>query len=162
MIFVDTRKILALVITLVLAAVTTFPAHAEATTSTERVIEPFDTIAIACNGEVVLLSGELLLIFHTTVDSRGGFHDKFTLVPRNVRGVGSETGTEYKAVGGDRSSFTADIDDGPVVFTNTDMFNLVSNGSADNLQGKFTFHITINANGEITSEVDAFSEKCVG
>ena len=156
------RKILVFVIALALAAVTAFPAYAQAITITERVTEPFETIVTACNGEDVFLSGELLLIFHTTIDDRGGIHEKFTLVPRHVRGVGSITGTEYKAVGGDRSHFNADTDEAPLNFTNTDTFNLVSQGGTDNLQAKFTIHVTINATGEITVDIANFSEKCVG
>ena len=155
------RKILALVMTIALAAVTAFPAYAQAFTITERVTEPFETFVVACNGEEVFLSGELLLIFHTTIDARGGIHEKFTLVPRHVRGVGS-AGTPYKVVGGDRSHFNADADFAPLNITNTDMFNVVSQGGSDNLQLKFTFHVTINANGVETVVVDHFSAKCVG
>jgi hypothetical protein len=162
MISVHSRKILALVITLALAAVTTFPAYAQAITFTDRVTEPFETIITACNGEDVYLSGELLLIFHTTIDSGGGIHSKFTLVPRHVRGVGSVTGTQYKAVGGQRDHFNADVDFAPLNETFTTMFNLVSQGGSDNLQFKGTFHITINAKGEVTAFVDHFSERCIG
>ena len=162
MISTHTRRILALVITLVLAAVTTFPAYAQAITFTDRVIEPFETIATACNGEDVFLSGELLLIFHTTIDAGGGIHEKFTLVPNHVRGVGTVTGAQYKAVGGDRSHFNADADVAPLIFTNTDMFNVISQGGSENLQVKFTFHVTVNANGVETVFVDHFSAKCVG
>src|SRR5688572_12479690 len=161
MISAHTRKILALVITLALAAVTAFPAYAQAFTFTERVTEPFETFVIACNGEEVLLTGELLLIFHTTIDAKGGIHSKFTLVPRHVRGVGS-AGTLYKVVGGSRSHFNADADFAPLNFTSTEMFNVVSQGGSDNLQLKFTFHVTINANGVETVVIDHFSAKCVG
>lgn len=162
MISVHTRKILALVITLALTVVTTFPAYAQAFTITERVIEPFETVITACNGEDVFLSGQVLLIFHTTFDAGGGIHSKFTLVPRNVRGVGSVTGTQYKAVGGDRSQFNEAADFAPLIITNTDMFNLISQAGSDNLQIKFTFHVTVNANGVETVFVDHFSAKCVG
>ena len=162
MISAHTRKILALVMTLTLVAVTAFPAYAQASTITERVIEPFDTIVIACNGEEVFLSGELLLIFHTTIDAGGGIHEKFTLVPNHVRGVSTVTGIQYKAVGGDRSHFNAYTDFAPFIFTNTDMFNVISQGGSENLQVKFTFHVTVNANGVEAVFVDHFSAKCVG
>ena len=161
MISVHTRKILALVITLALAAVTAFPAHAQAFTITQRFIEPFENIVIACNGEEVFLSGEVLVVFHTTVDNRGGIHDKFTLVPRHVRGVGS-AGTLYKAVGGQRSHFNADADFAPLNITETSTFNLVSQGGNDNLQIKVTFHVTVNSNGVETVIFQHFSAKCVG
>lgn len=155
-------SILVLIFMLLVSMASPTAVQAQAFTITERVIEPFETVEIACNGEEVFLSGELLLIFHTTVDARGGIHEKFTLVPRQVRGVGLVTGIAYKAVGGGRSHFNADADFAPLNITDTSMFNLVSQGGSDNLQLKFTFHVTINANGVETVVVDHFSAKCVG
>ena len=162
MISVHSRKILALVITLALAFVTAFPAYAQAITTTDRVIEPFETTVPACNGEDVTVSGELLLIFHTTIDAGGGLHSTFTLVPHEVRGVGSVTGIEYKAVGGQRDQSYEAAGFAPFNATFTSMFNLVSQGGTDNLQIKATFHVTINANGEETVFFDRFSAECVG
>jgi hypothetical protein len=162
MISVHFRKILALVITLALATVTTVPAYAQATTFTERVIEPLDASVIACNGEEVTLTGELHLTFQTTIDARGGIHERFTLVPHKIRGVGSVTGTQYSLVGGHRSHFNADADSAPLIFMNTEMFNLVSQGGTDNLQAKINFHVTVNANGVETVLVDSLSVRCVG
>lgn len=164
MISVHFRKILTLVITLVLAAGTAAPAYAQATTITERVVEPLDdAVAIACNGEEVIMSGELHLTFQTTIDDGGGIHERFTLVPHAVRGVGSVTGTQYQAVGGNHwHVFTADAESASLNFTQAEMFNLISQGGNDNLQLRFTFHATVNANGVETVYFDSSSEKCVG
>ena len=163
MISVHFRKILTLVITLALAAVTTAPAYAQATTFTERVIEPLDEIIISpCNGEEVIITGELHLTFQTTIDAGDGLHERFTLVPNGVRGVGSDTGTQYSLVGGHRSNFSADADSAPLTFMNTEMFNLVSQGGTDNLQGTINFHVTVNASGVETVVVDQLSLQCVG
>ena len=99
MISVHSRKILRLVITLALAA---------------------------CNGEDVFVSGELHLTFQTTIDAGGGIHERYSLVPYNVRGMGSDSGTQYSLVGGHRSNFNADADSAPLIFMNTEMFNMVS------------------------------------
>lgn len=164
MISLHFRKILALVITLALAAGTTMPVYAQAVTITERIVEPLDgATAIACNGEEVIVTGELHVTFQTTVDAVGGIHERFTLVPHNVRGVGSVTGTQYKAVGGNHwHVFTGDADSGPFNFTQAEMFNLVSQGSSENLQLKFTFHGTVNANGLETVFFDRASAQCLG
>jgi len=160
---VNNRKILALVIAFALSAVVTFPSYAEAITITDSVTEPYETTITACNGEEVHLSGELLFIYHVTVDANDAIHSAFILVPQNVVGVGAETGVRYRAVGGDREQFyNLDADVGPITYTNTDMFNLVSQGGSDNFQAKYTFHVTVNANGEITVEVDQYSARCVG
>ena len=162
MISVHSRKILTLVITLALAAVTTVPAYAQATTFTERVIEPFENIVPACNGEDVLMSGELHLTFQTTIDAGGGIHERYSLVPYNVRGIGSDTGTQYSLVGGHRSIFNMDAESAPLTFMNTETFNMVSLGGTDNLLGKINYHVTINANGVEAVEVDQLSLQCVG
>lgn len=163
MLSVNTRKILALVISFALSAVVTFPSYAAAITVTDTVTEPYEATIEACNGEDVHLSGELLFISHITVDASGAIHSAFILVPQDVVGVGAETGVQYRAVGGDREQFyNLDADVGPITYTNTDMYNLVSQGGSDNLQVKYTFHATVNANGELTVEFDHFSAKCVG
>ena len=164
MIAVHARRILMLVITLALAAFTAAPAHAQAVTITQRFVESIDGASvIACNGEEVIVTGELHLTFQTTVDANGGLHERFTMVPHNVRGVGSVTGTQYKAVGGNHwHVFTAGADSLPFNFTQAEMFNLVSQGGSENLQLKFTFHGTVNANGVETVFFDRASGKCVG
>ena len=163
MLSVNTRKILALVISFALSAVVTFPSYAAAITVTDTVTEPYEATIEACNGEDVHLSGELLFISHITVDASGAIHSAFILVPQDVVGVGADSGVQYRAVGGDREQFyNLDADVGPITYTNTDMYNLVSQGSSDNFQVKYTFHATVNANGELTVEFDHFSAKCVG
>lgn len=164
MISVHFRKILMLGISFALAAVTAVPVHAQAVTITTRIVEPLDgATAIACNGEEVIVTGELHITFQTTVDSGGGIHERFTLVPHNVRGVGSVTGTQYKAVGGNHwHVFTADADSAPFNFTQAEMFNLVSQGSSENLQLKFTFHGTVNAIGVEAVFFDQASAQCLG
>jgi hypothetical protein len=145
-----------------LIAVFTSSVSAQAIAFHDREIVPFESFETACNGEEVVLSGQLLLISQTTIDSHGGFHLQSTLVPNRVRGVGSVTGIQYKVVGGDWSHFNADSDAAPLTFTHTDTFNLMNQGGSDNLQFKVTSHITDNANGETTTEFGHFSATCVG
>ena len=164
MIAVRFRRMLMLVISFALAAVTAVPAQAQAVTITQRFIESIDgASAIACNGEEVIVTGELHITFQTTVDAGGGLHERFTLVPHNVRGVGSVTGTQYKAVGGNHwHVFTAGADSLPFNFAQAEMLNLVSQGDSDNLQLVFTVHGTVNTNGVETVFFDRASGKCVG
>ena len=162
MISVHFRKVLALAITLALAAVTAFPAYAQAYTITQKVIQPFKATAPGCNGEDIFVSGELRLTFQTTIDDSGGIHERYSLVPYNVRGVGSNTGIQYSLVGGHRSIFNMDADSAPLTFMNTEMFNLVSQGATDNLMGKINYHVTINANGVEAMVIDQLSLQCIG
>jgi hypothetical protein len=162
MISVRSHRILTIVIMLALAAVTSMPAYAQATTVSETVVEPFEAMVPACNGEAVFVSGGLHVTTRTTVDDRGGIHVRFTLVPDSVRGVGSDTGIQYLLVGGHRSTFNGDADSAPFIFMNTEMFNLVSQGGTENLQGTINTHVTVNANGVPTVAVDSLSLQCIG
>lgn len=149
------------VLALMLSAAT--PSQAAATTFRDSITVPYDVVLYnACTGEDVALTGELSITAHTTIDGQGGIHSKFTLVPHNVRGTGLSSGITYKAVGGARSTFNADADFAPLAITSTSMFNLVSQGSSDNFQVRYTFHLTVNANGELTAVVDNFTLKCTG
>lgn len=133
---------------------------AAAVTSTTRTTVPFSRLMLnPCTGEQVGLSGTLLLINHTTLDDSGGVHSVFILVPQQVRGVSLATGSQYKAVGGDRVIFNSN---GATDFTHTDEFILVSQGGTDNLLILITEHITLNAKGVLTAEVSNFEIKCVG
>jgi hypothetical protein len=154
MIKINTRKFLALAIALALSAFATFPTFAEAITTTETSIEPYNTSITSCNGEEVDLTGELLLIFHSTYDASGQSHSDFTIVPRQVTGVGSETGTQYRAVGGAREQFNVTTTEVAQHYTFTNIFNLVSQDGSENLLAAITFHLTYNANGEVTATAD--------
>ena len=134
------------------------PLAASAATTRETV--PFQSTFDGCSGDTVTVSGQLLLISTFTDTPSGGFHDVFVLVPRSVRGV-SSSGVAYKVVGGDRSTFSVN-GQGTETFTNTDQFMVISQDGEDNLLTRFTFHVTVNANGETTTIVDSFSAKCVG
>ena len=124
---------------------------------------PFDVVLFnECTGEAVDINGELEIRIRTTIDATGGIHGAFHLTPRHVRGVGVESGIAYHAVGGLHDSFNAAADFAPLVFTTTQMFNLVSQGGSDNLQAKFGLHVTVNAQGEVTAEISNFSLACVG
>lgn len=156
------RKLLSIVVTLTLIAVFTSSVSAQAIAFHTREIVPFELVDTGCNREDVFLSGKLLLISQSTFDSHRGVHLQSTLVPNNVRGVGSVNGTQYKAVGGDWSHINADSDSAPFTSTESSMYKLVSQGSSGNLQLKLTLHTTVNAKGETTTEIDHFSSTCVG
>ena len=51
---------------------------------------------------------------------------------------------------------------GAQTFTSVGQLNLVSQGSTDNLVVRTTIHITVNANGEITSTSFEFTTDCRG
>ncbi len=127
-----------------------------------RVIEPFTIDALhPCTGEPIELSGEVRITLQIVVDEGGGVHFRSQLVPSQIRGVAG--GEVFKAVGGDREHINENAGDGlPITDTFTSTFNLISSGAGDNFLAHATFHITLNANGELTVFVVNDSAECRG
>jgi len=157
-----THRAAQLTLALALAAVTTHPLHAQATPTRETETIPFLVVVTACNGEDILLEGELAVSEQTIIDPTGRIHFQSTLVPSHVGGVGLSTGAFYKAVGGERTHFDGEADEAPLSFTFTSMFNLISNGSTDNLQVQIIFHVTVDEDGNVTVLIDQVSQVCLG
>jgi hypothetical protein len=78
----------------------------------------------------------------------------------DVKGV-SDTGTVYSGVGGDWFEVNA-VPPFPVVITATDVFGLISQGATANFKVIATFHITVNADGTLTSSVSDLRISCNG
>ena len=155
------RFLLPLALVMTLLATTAGTALAEVTTTTERITVPLASVVPNhCTGERITLTGELLLIVHTTVDDSGGVHTIAIIVPQDVRGE-DETGTQYKVVGGARE-ITNITGNGAETFTQTEDLVLVSPGGTGNVLITSTFHFTMNANGEPTAEVVRITAMCTG
>lgn len=137
--------------------------RAQATTNVDRVTVPFVFDSVnPCNGEAVVVAGELMLTTRTTVDGQGRTHEAFNLVASHVRGEG-ESGTGYMAVGGQREHRNFDENAAlPFVDTFTDIFNLVSAGGVDNFTAKTLFHITVTADGTVRADIARVEEGCRG
>lgn len=125
------------------------------TTSNETV--PIDFIATSCSGETVIISGESHVLVHTTSNDN---HTTFeTHIQFNLSGEGA-SGTRYVADETVDSITNGGV--GAQTFTSVGQLNLVSQGSADNLVVRTTIHVTVNANGEITSTSFEFTTECRG
>jgi hypothetical protein len=110
-------------------------------------------------GEVVDYSGTVLRMVHVT-ENENGFHVTFHANPQQVSGVGRITGDTYQARGTYTSSFNVGQEGGTQ--TIHDVLKLVGQGPNNNLTVTFEdYHITINANGEVTVLSDEnFSAVC--
>jgi len=108
-------------------------------------------------GEEVLLSGSLHDVFHVTFTSSGSFRISFSDNPQGVTGTGLTTGDKYQGTGITRDSFG-----GRVGFEETfvNNFRIIGQGSGNNYLVHENFHITVNANGTVTSFHDNFSIEC--
>lgn len=138
------------------------PASAAASTFTASqefpiALTAFVPCAAGGTGEAVVLSGSLHDLFHVTLDSHGGFLLVVLDNPQGVTGLGQTTGTKYQATGSTRLSFY-----GSVGFTLTynDNFLIIGQGTGDKLRVKVRLHLTVNANGTLTSVADNESVTC--
>lgn len=157
------KPVISILIALAVIAVSgAVPAQARATVFTDNFQEPIDIIVfVPCAaggaGEDVALSGTLHILFRTTFDNRGGFHTKFHFQPQGVSGTGLTTGDKYQATG-----VTQGTDNGKVGFESTfvNNFRVIGQGPGNNFLVHENFHITFNANGEVTAFVDNFRVEC--
>ena len=133
-------------------------AQAQPITSTDR-----ETVIRSINGcpgqERILVDGTLLTVSQTNIDANGGFHTKI-LLNFQGQGVGEITGDKYVF----QDVFNLQINEpGPFEQTRTRTFKATRQGSAtedDDLQLKSVIHLTVNANGEVTADVDQFEVVC--
>jgi hypothetical protein len=130
---------------------------AETVTTTERV--PVIFFAPTCEGGVVELTGEFHILSHVTISPSGNVHAKFHINPSNL--TGEIAGVTYHGTGETQEEFNSN---GPLPITDTfvNNFRIIAQGSADNYLVHNTFHITINANGTVTSVVDNSQFDCQG
>jgi hypothetical protein len=139
------------------------PAQAEAQTFRDSFRGPLTRLVTnPCTKEEVLLEGSENLLLYTTTDANGGVH---FLVRGNAELQGeSASGVKYVAhqtinriVNDSISSETA------TTITLTNNLQVIRQGSATPTPDDFVLqqviHLTVNANGEITSVVNEFNEE---
>ncbi|HEY4848711.1 MAG TPA: hypothetical protein VIH87_13215, partial [Methylocella sp.] len=107
--------------------------------------------------EIVNLSGSLHELIEITAAASGGFHSKVHFQPQGVSGTGQTSGLKYQATGVTQGEFS-----GKIGFESTfiNRFDIIGQGPNNNFSVHETFHITVNANGTITSFFDNFGIEC--
>jgi hypothetical protein len=145
---------------LALAVVLAKPAQAQAQTFTDTDETPFTFFLGGCTGETAVVEGTMVTVAHTTIDANGGFHDKFQFRLQG-QGEGQLSGDKYvfNWVGNLNRNFAPGAL--PTV-TQPETFQIIHQGetTTDDLQGKVVFHITVNAQGEVTTEVQNVEFVC--
>lgn len=124
---------------------------------------PLDvTQLVECTGEFVHFTGTFLLQDTIVTDGRGITHFQSHFNSQGVSGVGLTSGLTYQ--GTETVNFTTNNTVGPppFEFTHIDPFHIISQNSADNVICQAVVHVTVNANGETTSELMHFGCNCRG
>jgi hypothetical protein len=144
-----------------LQAITSVQSNA-AVTSNERIDYNFLFFIPCANGGVgedVEFSGSLHNLTTFTISGNhvsGTFHSQ----PQGMSGVGVITGDKYQATGLSQYQFKGSFVNGQYEETYVANVNLIGRGSGNNYLFHETFHITINANGEVTTWFDKFTVDC--
>jgi hypothetical protein len=135
------------------------PAQAQAETVTDT---DQDTTSFLTNGctEPVFVEGTVHTVAHTTIDANGGFHTKLHF---HIQGQGEGLSSGDKYVYNDTAN-TLINSTGPFTATVTQTIKIIPQGSGtttDHFNARFVFHVTVNADGEITTEfLKAEDEPC--
>jgi hypothetical protein len=108
-------------------------------------------------GEVVELTGDLHDMFSYTIDSNGGVHVDVHDNPQGISGTGLTSGDRYHATGVTRFNLNSTEAMEVTVVNN---FRIIGPGPRNNLLVHDNFHITVNANGDVTASHDNFRVEC--
>lgn len=124
----------------------------------------FDADDLACLGEDVALSGVLQVTLHDTLDTRGILHFRLRAQARGVKAVG-ESGTIWLLRGQTSVAFKGveDPETGAVdyrVFRFLNNFRVIGRAGAPSTSDHFLVHTTVNANGEVTADVENLRSTC--
>jgi hypothetical protein len=149
--------------TLALAGTATAMVQRETVPAAEAVF--FDPDDIECLGEEVTLTGVVRITVQSTLDRRGILHFRVTSQPRNVKAVGSESGTLWLLRGQTTTAFKGveDPETGEIAFSNfrfLNVFRVVGRAGEPSSSDHFLVHTTVNANGEVTAQVEHVRSTC--
>jgi hypothetical protein len=155
------KRMMIIIATVALAAFMAGPALAAVTTN-ESV--PFNlTVFVPCAnggaGESVVLSGSLHVLATATINGNNVSSSTHTQ-PQGVSGLGLTTGDKYRATGVTRYDTNFDNVDFPIVTTYVNNFRIIGQGPGNNFTVHQTIHMTINANGDVTADVDNYKIDC--
>ena len=138
------------------------PGRAQATTVTTSETVPFtSSILNPCNGDTVAFSGDVHLVNHVTTDASGGTHVETQSNFSNVSGTGQPSNATYR-VTTTRQTSVNDSSTPQSELTVVQVINVVGQGSTPKFRLFVTYHITVNANGQTTSEVSNVESVCPG
>jgi hypothetical protein len=124
--------------------------------------QPFNfDVGPACNGDDVSVTGKISIVEHefTSTDGTEHFEARETV---HGTGIGSPSGQNYifNATASDEAnvstSDTGEETDVPL------RFQLIAQGGGENLYVTVFFHVTVDANGNITAYIDREEINCHG
>ena len=130
------------------------------TSSTKVPIDLFVFVPCALGGagEEIHLTGNLHELMHFTANANGGFQVESHFQPQGLSGTGSTSGDKYQGTGVTRDHFK--VSGLPFEETYVNNFRMIGQGPGNNFLTHENFHVTVNANGEMTAFADNFRVEC--
>src|SRR5262249_16500737 len=128
-------------------------------TSNDITLSVFIPCAAGGAGEIVDLSGPLHTLLTFTINNNnasGVIHFQ----PKGISGTGETTGLKYQATGVTSTSFEFSFQNGHVIQTFINRFDIIGQGRGNNFRIQETAHITLNADGTVTVFFDNFIVEC--
>ena len=110
-------------------------------------------------GEDILITGDLHVLISFTINGNN-ISGKDHFQPQGATAVGLTTGDTYRAVGVSQGRFKGSLQNGQFNETFINNFRMIGPGPDNNFQVHQNIHVTINANGDLTAEVDNSSTDC--
>jgi hypothetical protein len=145
-----TAKVLAMAMLMCLLAVPAMYGQAETVTTTTTL--PITGDLVTCSGNDVTVTGQANVVFHVTANSNS-FHF-VEVIAGNLSGT-DESGNTYSGVV--NLSQSLNVSAGGEV---TVPLTIVLSGAAGQFRVHAIQHITIDANGDVTSYVDNLQSNC--
>ncbi|WP_373495174.1 hypothetical protein [Aquiflexum sp.] len=130
-----------------------FVIQVNAQSSQDRI--PFSTTVDFC-GELVDVDGEFHFVSNSVFSNNGNVMLKYHVNGKGT-GVGQDSGAVYQWNEVSNQTFNASKG---INYTVTQTFMMIGQGKAPNRKVHLTYHITINANGELTVDVYNLSVEC--
>jgi hypothetical protein len=136
-------------------------AGAGASTSTVTLFVPFTANQAAhrdiqaCLGEDVSFNGNRLIEIHETTTSAGQALFELHVNPQGVTATGLTTGNTYAV-----SGHIQDVEQASGSFTFEVTLTVTSPGPSPDFTAHFVFHVTVNAKGDVTSDVAYIGSPC--
>jgi len=137
------------------------PIYGQANPTTSRILVPVETSGLLCGSEEVQFSGNIDMVFHTTLGPDGKFD--YTISHTNYLGVYGIDISGNKVVIADASTNIGKLR----LIATTEFLTLlngtlVTHGGETNTLFQATLHTVINANGEVKANVEHIETKCQG
>lgn len=139
------------------------PSLAATTTTTNEFIPVAIGVFIPCAnggaGENVVLTGELHILSHVTISNSGNVSLKIHFQPQGISGDGQVTGDKYQGTGVTQEHVNIN---NPLPFVDTfvNNFRMIGQGPGNNFSVHQNVHVTVNANGDVTSTVNNNNVSC--